>query len=165
MTYVHIGDADLSYVPGMDAVVDPSGVPGQLLGSGTGVIAGPLLNGRLRWSFFEEVCSWDPGVLLADRTATTPAGRSVCCTYPRGLIETDEGNLVQFEGQGFALRSDDSPIWLVGSTVRFVTQSTTHRWLMSGLVAYDGRFDERHGTANWSFHAPRHMIEGASLRP
>ncbi len=160
MSYTHLGDAQLSYVAGMDPVVDPSGVPGQILGSGTGVIEGPYLKGTLRWSFFEEECSWDAGLVLRDAPPAPDGGRSVCRTYPRGIIETADGEVIGFEGQGFALRRADDPIWLVASTVRFLTEAHQHRWLTDVLGAYAGTFDERRGTATWSFHAPAGAVPG-----
>lgn len=153
MPYAHLGDAELVYVPDMEPVVDPAGVPGQLLGNGTGTIAGPHLRGELRWSFFEEDCAWDPG-LLGKATQRQDPGRSVCRTYPRGVIETDDGAVIQFEAQGFALRRDNDPIWRVGSNVRFVTDVDRYKWLTQLLAAYDGTFNEQTGTATWSFHAP-----------
>lgn len=54
MSYLHLGDADLTYVSDMAPVVEPDVVPGRLLGNGTGTICGPHLEGILRWSFFEE---------------------------------------------------------------------------------------------------------------
>lgn len=50
MTYTHLGDAHLVYVPGMGPVVDLSVAPGQLLGNGTGRIEDLHSNGELRWS-------------------------------------------------------------------------------------------------------------------
>lgn len=82
MSYTPLGDAQLVYVPGMDPVVDPGSVPGELLGSGTGTIDGPHLKGDLRWSFFEEDCAWDPGILEGKEPPHQSPGRSVCRTYP-----------------------------------------------------------------------------------
>lgn len=154
MTYSHLADAHLVYVTEMDPVVDPGSVPGHLLGSGTGTIAGPRLKGGLRWSFFEEDCAWDPGLLVAEEHPPGNSGRSVCRTYPRGIIETEDGALIQFEGQGFALRQEGDPIWTVGSTVRFVTEADPYRWLTEALAAYYGQFDGQTGTATWSFNIP-----------
>lgn len=158
MSYTHLGDAQLVYVPEMDPVVNPGSVPGRLLGNGTGRIEGPHLNGELRWSFFEEDCDWDPGILDAGRIPDQDLGRSVCRTYPRGVLETDDGAVIQFEAQGFALRRENDPIWAVGSTVRFVTDSDAYQWLTNLLVAYDGTFNEQNGTATWSFHARDALI-------
>ena len=154
MSYQHLGDAQLTYVAEMAPVVEPHTVPGQLLGNGTGTIEGPHLRGTLRWSFFEEDCAWDPGMLQQDRNESSDLGRSVCRTYPRGVIETEDGGFIQFEGQGFAVRRNGDPIWTVGSTVRFVTDADRYRWLNQLLSTYDGTFNERTGTATWSFHAP-----------
>ena len=154
MSYQHLGDAQLTYVADMAPVVDPTTVSGQLLGNGTGTIQGPGLNGALRWSFFEEDCAWDPGMLQQYRKESSDLGGSVCRTYPRGVIETEDGALLQFEGQGFALRRDNDPVWIVGSTVRFVTDAEQYSWLNDVLAVYDGTFNERTGTATWSFHAP-----------
>ena len=162
MPYTHLGDAELVYVSEMEPVVSPEDVPGDLLGNGTGTIKGPHLSGKLRWSFFEEDCAWDPGIVAGDASSPGDLGRSVCRTYPRGVIETDDGALIQFEGQGFALRRTNDPIWIVGSTVRFVTDSGDYEWLTELLATYDGRFDERTGTAIWSFHAPVSVASAGS---
>ena len=154
MSYQHLGDAQLTYVADMAPVVDPTTVPVQLLGSGTGTIKGPGLNGTLRWSFFEEDCAWDPGMLNQDRKESSDLGRSLCRTYPRGVIETEDGALLQLEGQGFALRRDNDPVWIVGSTVRFITNAQHYQWLNYVLATYNGTFNERTGTATWSFQAP-----------
>lgn len=164
MTYVHLGDAQLSYIPGMDPVVDPSAAPGHLLGSGTGTIVGPHLNGELRWSFFEEDCAWDQGVFDVHPSTHETLGRSVCRTYPRGIIETEDGALIQFEGQGFALRQEGDPIWKVASTVRFVTDDVSHHWLTPDLVNYEGALDEQAGSAIWSFHGPEQMTPSGASR-
>lgn len=160
MFYTHLGDAELVYVPDMEPVVDPENVPGHLLGNGTGRLEGPHLKGELRWSFFEEDCAWNPGILRAEPVPERDFGRSVCRTYPRGVIETEDGTLIQLEGQGFALRRDGDPIWTVGSTVRFVTESAPYQWLTDVLVAYDGFFNEQTGTATWSFHVRESLIPG-----
>lgn len=86
----------------------------------------------------------------------------MCRTYPRGIIETDDGAVIQFEAQGFAIRREDDPIWTVGSTVRFVTDADAYQWLTDDLVNYKGTFDERTGTAIWSFHAPEQMIRSGT---
>jgi hypothetical protein len=78
----------------------------------------------------------------------------VCRTYPRGVIETEDGALLQLEGQGFALRRDNDPVWIVGSTVRFITNAQHYQWLNYVLATYNGTFNERTGTATWSFQAP-----------
>lgn len=160
MSYTHLADAELVYVPDMDPVVNSENMPGQLLGNGTGKLEGPHLRGELRWSFFEEDCAWDPGVLDAETSSHGDLGRSVCRTYPRGVIETEDGTLIQFEGQGFALRREGDPIWTVGSTVRFVTDADVYQWLTDVLVAYDGIFNEQNGTATWSFHIRESLIPG-----
>lgn len=158
MSYLHLGDADLTYVSDMAPVVEPDVVPGRLLGNGTGTIRGPHLEGILRWSFFEEDCAWDPGMVGEHRRSRADQGRSVCRTYPRGVIETEEGATLQFEARGFALRRRDDPEWTLASTVRFVTDHDAYQWLTDGLVVYEGTFDERTGTASRSFHAPEHMM-------
>lgn len=153
MSYTHLGEAHLTYQPDMQPVVDPAGTPGQLLGSGTGRIDGPRLQGSLRWSFFEEDCAWNPGILEMP-TQHEKTGASACRTYPRGVIETDDGAILQFEGQGFAIRQENNPVWQVGSTVRFVTDADQYEWLTHTLAAYHGTFNEQTGTATWSFHLP-----------
>lgn len=104
-----------------------------------------------------------------DQSAEENIGRSVCRTYPRGVIETDDGAEIEFEAQGFALRRNNDPIWVVGSTVRFVTSSSEYHWLNGVLAAYDGTFDETTGTATWSFHAPETAVpttdSGGSTHP
>ena len=107
----------------------------------------------MRWSFFEEDCAWNPGIIDAPAPAGD-AGRSACRTFPRGVIETEDGASIQFEGQGFAIRRENNPIWDVGSTVRFVTDADQYQWLTEMLVAYHGTFNEQTGTATWSFHIP-----------
>lgn len=144
----------------MDPVVDPSDAPGQLLGNGTGRIEGPHLNGELRWSFFEEDCAWDPGVVAGEPIPGENLRRSVCRTYPRGVIDTDDGARIQFEAQGFAIRREGDPIWTVGSTVRFVTNADAYQWLTGVLAAYDGTFNELDGKAIWSFNARDTLIPG-----
>lgn len=162
MTHIHLGDAKLVYIPGIDPVVDPSVVPGQLLGSGTGTIEGPHLRGEMHWSFFEEDCAWDPGVIDVEASTHGNPGRSACRTYPRGVIDTEDGARIQFEAQGFALRRKDEPTWKLASTVRFVTDHQRYQWLTGDLVTYEGTFNELTGTAIWSFHAPEEMISAGA---
>lgn len=158
MSYTSLGDAQLVYVPGMNPVVDPGSVPGELLGSGIGTIDGPHLEGDLRWSFFEEDCAWDPGILEGKEPPHQSPGRSVCRTYPRGVIQTHDGAAIQFDAQGFAVRRENNPVWVVGSTVRFVTDAADYLWLTDLLAIYEGTFNDQDGTATWSFHAPTSAV-------
>lgn len=82
----------------------------------------------------------------------------MCRTYPRGIIETEDGAGIQFEAQGFALRRKDGPTWKVASTVRFVTDHDRYPWLTDDLAIYEGILHELTGTATWSFHSPEQMI-------
>lgn len=91
------------------------------------MIKGPGLNGTLRRSFFEQDCAWDPGMLQQDPKESSHSGRSVCRTYPRRVIETEDGALIQSDGQGFAVRRDNDPVSIVGSTDRFVTDAESYR--------------------------------------
>jgi hypothetical protein len=158
MSYSHLGDAHLAYQSDMKPVVDPDSVPGHLLGSGTGTIDGPHIRGTVRWSFFEEDCAWNPGILNTRGAGPQDPDRSACRTYPRGVIETEDGASLQFDGQGFALRRRGDPTWVVGSTVRFVTGAARYQWLTRALAAYHGIFNEDAGTATWSFHVPASAV-------
>jgi hypothetical protein len=125
----HIFDADLHYDDGLQPVVELRDA-GELVGSGTGRVAGPRLNGALRWSNFEQ---------------SQPCH---CVLTLAGVISTDDGAVIQFESRGFALPAT-ATTWNVASAVRFVVDDERHEWLRTVPAVWEGEFDTTSGSARY----------------
>ena len=150
MSLEHLFDAELAYLTDMGQVVPAEGREGKLLGSGDGRAEGARIRGGVRFSFYEEGCPLDPGFLDAPADATLAEGDYLCRTNPGGVIETDDGAIIQFDAKGFALRLEaQAPVWKVTSAIRFVTDDPAYRWLNDLLGLYEGEFNERTGQARW----------------
>jgi hypothetical protein len=96
----HLFDAQLQYDDAVQPVVQLQDA-GELVGSGTGQVSGPRLQGTLRWSNFETV---QP---------------DYCLLTLAGEIRADDCAIIQFDSRGFAV-SRTASTWSVASAVRFV---------------------------------------------
>jgi len=123
----HLFDANLQYEDALEPVVQLRDA-GQLVGSGTGQVLGPRLQGTVRWSNFEQS---EP-----DHCLLTLAGE----------IRTDDGAVIHFDSRGFALPATASS-WNVASAVRLVVADARYQWLQTAPAVWAGEFDAASGTA------------------
>src|SRR6266849_833853 len=126
----HLFDAELRYHDGMAAVLEGDD-RGHLVGSGTGRVDGPRINGNLRWSNFEQV--------FAD----------YCRLNVAGMIETDDGAEIRFDSQGFAVPPAAVGAWKVASAVRFAVKDSRYSWLETAPAIWEGEFDATTATARY----------------
>jgi hypothetical protein len=125
----HLFDADLQYDDAMLPVAQLQNA-GELVGSGTGQVTGPRLQGTLRWSNFEQS---EPDYCLLTLT---------------GEISTDDGAVIQFNSRGFALPQSGA-LWKVASGVRFVVEDARYHWLQAAPAICEGEFDAATGSARY----------------
>jgi len=125
-------DAELRYQDGMMPVLEDKD-RGNLVGSGTGRVQGPRINGNLRWSNFEQVYD------------------DYCHLNVAGMIDTDDGAEIRFDSQGFALPSlgTRAGAWKVASAVRFAAADARYRWLEEAPAIWEGEFDATTATAHY----------------
>lgn len=138
--------AELAYQTGMEAIVPPEGREGSPIGNGDGRIAGDLLSGDLRWTFFSGNCAY----LLVKQGVNPGPGRHLCTVNPVGVITSDDDAEIWFEGRGFGLRGVDPSaphLWRMAWTVRFETSAERYSWLNDGFGLWEGTFDELMGRA------------------
>lgn len=128
-------DAELHYQDGMAPVTDVEH-GGELVGNGTGTVAGPHLRGIMRWSNFERS--------RPDHCQLTVAGE----------IETDDGAVIRFDSRGFALPQKAAGAWRVASAVRFIVDDPRYRWLEPIPAIWEGEFDAATAMARYRAYAP-----------
>jgi hypothetical protein len=109
---------------------------GNLVGSGTGRVQGPRINGNLRWSNFEQV--------FAD----------YCRLNVAGTIETDDGAEIRFDARGFAVPPAGGTAWKVASAVRFAVKVSRYNWLETAPAIWEGEFDATTATARYRAYLP-----------
>jgi hypothetical protein len=78
------------------------------------------------------------------RAANFPRKRADGALVPefRGVLETDDGAAILFEGQGLAIRSDSGTRRLLGSLVH-TTDHPRYRWLNDRVCAVEGEVRPR----------------------
>jgi hypothetical protein len=146
-------DAEMAYRPGTQEMVPAEGREGVLIGSGDGVVKGEKIHGRIHWSFYSADCLY-PAIRAG---AQVPADLHICRVNPGGVIETDDGAQIWFDAKGFGLRGYD-PVepgrYLLTMSLRFRTEDRRYTWLNSVLGLWEGRFNERTGSANYAAYLP-----------
>ncbi len=106
---------------------------GKLVGGGDGTLKGPKIKGTVRWSNYE-----------------TTGQDEVCSLQVPGVIQTDDGARIQFEGREFAMPAADSPKrWSVAGVIRFRTEDDRYKWLNKVFALAKGTFDYESGIARW----------------
>ncbi len=112
---------------------------GTLVGGGDGTLIGPRVRGTVRWSNYE-----------------TTGHDQVCILQVPGVIQTDDGALIQFEGREFAMPlSDESKRWRVAGVLRFKTGNERYTWLNEAFSLVSGTFDYESGMARWTAFVPK----------
>src|SRR6266849_453784 len=101
---------------------------GKLVGGGDGTLKGPKIKGTVRWSNYE-----------------TTGQDEVCSLQVPGVIQTDDGARIQFEGREFAMPAANSPKrWSVAG-VTFRTEDDRYKWLNKIFALAKGTFDYESG--------------------
>ena len=117
---------------------------GQLVGGGDGTLTGPRVRGTVRWSNYE-----------------TTGEDLVCALQVPGVIQTDDGAAIQFEGRELAMPlSDESTQWRVAGVLRFKTDDSRYVWLNETFALTSGTFDYDAGMANFTAFVPRTEARG-----
>lgn len=126
----HIFDAKLTHL--VDAPPLQTEGDGALIGSGKGVVTGPVVSGTLRWTLFEH-----PGTL-------------VCAMNPVLVLDTQDGASIRIDGRGYARRdSESSSVWRVAATLQFETDDGDYAWLEGALGFWEGEFVAHEGRASY----------------
>lgn len=111
---------------------------GQLVGGGNGTLSGPRVRGTVRWANYE-----------------TTGEDLVCALQVPGVIQTDDGAQVQFEGREFAMPiMGGSQRWRVAGVLRFKTDDQRYIWLNDTFALITGTFDYEAGNAHWTAFMP-----------
>lgn len=131
-------DIELQYVEGKQRVMSQPGRVGEYLGSGIGTIRGEQFNGRVHWDLFEKV------------------EETLCESNLRGLIETDDEAIIQFDALGFFHRPahPDDQIWVNASGVTFHTDDNRYAWLNELTGTWQGTFDMAAYRHYYQVHIP-----------
>jgi hypothetical protein len=69
------------------------------------------------------------------------------------VIETDDGAQIWFDAKGFGLRGYDPTEpgrYVLTMSLRFSTEHRRYTWLNSVLGFWEGRFNERTGSASYA---------------
>jgi hypothetical protein len=149
-TLVHLFDAAVRFVSDSseDAVVGREGRGGEYLGDAQGTATGERLRGRLRFSLYSGNCLY-PRIR---RGEAVPDRLHLCTINPGGYLESDDGARIEFDGNGYGLRSPER--YRVSMTVAFRTDDARYDWLNTLLGVMEGDFDETTGRAAWHVYVP-----------
>ena len=146
-------EAEFAYREGMEPLVAPDSREGVMIGSGDGVVSSEGLTGTVRWTFFSGDCAY-----LDIKQGIDPGpGTHACTVSPVGVITTDDGAEVWFEGRGYGLRGADPStphLWRMEWFVRFETADARYAWLDEGFGHLEGTFDEQQGRAWYQGEIP-----------
>lgn len=132
-----------------DAVVPADGREGVYIGSAAGKVEGKKVSGTMRTSMFSGDCPV-PGIR---KGAEPPKGLHLCTLNPGGIIETQDGARIRFDGKGYGLSSPEK--YRVSMTIAFATDDPRYQWLTPMLGAMEGEFNVNAGTATWNVYLPR----------
>jgi alkylmercury lyase len=112
---------------------------GTLVGGGDGMLTGPSIRGTVRWSNYE-----------------TTGEDQVCALQVPGMIQTDDGAEILFEGRELAMPlSEGSQQWRVAGVLRFKTGDSRYTWLNDTFALTSGTFDYEAGVARWTAFVPK----------
>jgi hypothetical protein len=122
---------------------------GEYIGSADGTVEGKRLSGRMRTSMFSGNCPV-PGIRKGEEP---PKGLHLCTLNPGGIIETQDGARIRFDGKGYGLDSPQK--YRVSMRMAFATDDPRYQWLTPLLGAMEGEFDLKTGDATWHVYLPR----------
>jgi hypothetical protein len=132
-----------------DAVVPAADREGVYISSAAGTVEGKRLSGRMRTSMFSGNCPV-PGMRKGEGP---PKGLHLCTVNPGGIIETQDGARIRFDGKGYGLFSPQK--YRVSMTMAFATDDSRYQWLTPLLGAMEGEVDLKAGAATWNVYLPR----------
>ncbi len=146
----HLFDAAVRFASEspVNALVAADGRAGEYLGDGEGIATGERLRGNVYFSFYSGNCLY-PQIR---RGAAVPDRLHLCTINPGGYIQTDDGARIDFDGNGYGLRSPER--YRVSMTLTFRTDDGRYAWLNRVLGAMVGDFDEKTGRAAWHVYVP-----------
>ncbi len=137
MSGARLFDVDLVYDPDAQAVQEGDALPFAYIGSGHGAVAGPSVEGELRWSLYEEQTEL------------------VCRARRTGVIETADGATIEIEELGYFGREDqDASLWHFTGGIRFKTADERYGWLTRRPALLEGTMDLSTGRGRLSVTAP-----------
>ncbi len=146
----HLFDAALQFTSDSlnDAVVPPDGREGVYLGSGDGTVMGPALQGTMQWSMYSGNCLYP----LIRQGQTVPDDLHICTLNPGGVITSNDGARIRFDGKGYGLRTPEK--YRVSMTLVFSTEASQFTWLTKVPGVMEGEFDEHAGRGTWRVYVP-----------
>src|SRR5262249_14257779 len=131
------------------AVVPVEGREGAYIGSADGKVEGKRLVGTVSTSMFTADCLV-PGMR---KGAEPPKGLHLCTLNPGGIIETQDGARIHFDGKGYGMFSPEK--YRVSMTVAFATDDPRYQWLTPLLGVMEGEYIVKAGTSIWNVYLPR----------
>ncbi|MBI4273479.1 MAG: DUF3237 family protein [Rhizobiales bacterium] len=109
-----------------------------LIGGGDGTVDGPSICGTVRWSNYE-----------------TTGDDMVCDLQVPGIIETQDGAEIRFEGREYAMPlANGRKQWKIVGVMRFKTDDQRYQWLNETFAVTSGAFDYDTGRARWQAYIP-----------
>src|SRR5437879_6654027 len=99
----HIFDFDLQAVPGKEPFASTKNREGAFIVNGTGTVKGETIHGKIKMSFFAIDCAY----LLVQAGRDPGPGQHLCKENDGGVIETDDGALIDFDTKGYGLSGAD----------------------------------------------------------
>lgn len=111
---------------------------GTLVGGGDGTVDGPNIRGTVCWSNYE-----------------TTGHDMVCDLQVPGLIKTQDGAEIRFEGREYAMPlANGRKQWKIAGVMRFKTDDMRYQWLNETFAVTSGTFDYDSGRARWRVYVP-----------
>jgi hypothetical protein len=132
-----------------DSVVPVDGREGEYIGTAEGKVEGKKLSGTMRTNMFSGNCPV-PGMR---KGAEPPKELHLCTLNPGGIIETQDGARIRFDGKGYGMFSPEK--YRMSMTMAFATDDPRYQWLTPRLGAMEGEFDLKAGSATWNVYLPR----------
>jgi hypothetical protein len=119
-----LAEFHLQYRKNMARVTSGDARVGAYLGSGDGVASGAVLTGRIEWDLFEA------------------QGDTLCVANFKGMIETPDGPVIDFESLGFFRRpAQTGKIWTMSGSVTFDALDKRFKVLTERPAVWEGVFD------------------------
>ena len=124
--FSRLASVELLAKPGLAQFTESDGKLGQFLAGGEGKISGDLVQGSIRWD------------LYCDHNNPADCGNTIA-----GVIDTDDGAVVNFEMLGYADIVDPSQphLWTMGFTSKFPTDDGRYGSLDGVLAHWTGQFN------------------------
>lgn len=141
-TLESLGELELRYVPEAAPIGGADGAWLPYLGSGEGSMVSGRLQGRVRFSTFEDDMSG---------RACLVSGVGACVLNVAAIIHTTDDAEVRLEALGYATRGSGTR-WSTTLGVRATSDDPRYAWLAGRSLTWLGEFDEDAGTARASLY-------------